>query len=83
MIHAKQHRESKRPQSVEPIETGNHKEKAPRPAKRRKIGEARGRPSHMRPVSLNKGKRLSASKRSKFENWYSNSVSSIFDAEDL
>ena len=81
---------------------GKPQKNAPRPARRRKSGEARVRPSHMRPVSFrentlqhfwrntkntqnrcNKGKSLSASKRSKFENQFSNSVSSIFHAEDM
>ena len=34
-------------------------------------------------VRCNKGKQLSISKRDKFEFWFSNSVSSIFNAEDM
>ena len=40
VIHAKQHRESKRTQSVGPIETKKPQKKAPRPARQRKSGEA-------------------------------------------
>ena len=36
-----------------------------------------------RQLRCNKGKSLSASKRSKFEHRFSNSISSIFDAEDI
>ena len=36
-----------------------------------------------RQIRCNKGKRLSTTKWSKFENRFSNSVSAIFDAEDL
>ena len=41
------------------------------------------RKTRNRQLRCNKGKCLSASKRSKFEHRFSNSVSSIFNAEDL
>ena len=58
--------------------------RTPRHARRRRSGQARERPSHLRPVGLrenqqntrnrqikcNKCKRLSATKWSKFENWF-------------
>ena len=36
-----------------------------------------------RQIRCNKGKRLSTTKRSKLENQFSNSISAIFDAENL
>ena len=98
---AQQRRESKKTQSVEPIETGNRgKGRLDTPGGEK--ARRRRRPSHIDPVGLsentlqhlkrntrnrhlrcNKSKCLSASKRSKFEHRFSNSVSSIFNAEDL
>ena len=50
--HAKQHRESKKNTKCTTHRNGKPRKKAPRPARRRKSGEARGRPSHIGLVGL-------------------------------